>query len=251
MVTRNGGVDVERDPQKVSAVLADPTRYSIYQYVLVAPDSVPVAEVARRFDLHPNVARMHLSKLAEIGLLVQRTERSRKGGRPSYVYGPSGSAVSLTTVPARDFQLLADLLVQSLALLGDGGKEAVEQIGHTFGRRLGQEALAKLVPALEKANGATGPIELLEACAVALNRLGVSARVVMGPGDRPSLVLKSCGFHEVASIHPDQVCHLCKAMVEGVAQTCTEAPPGVTQAGTVPRGDKECVYEVDGLIHLE
>lgn len=242
---------MERDPQKVSAVLADPTRYSIYQYVLVAPDPVSVAEVARRFELHPNVARLHLNRLVEIGLLVQRTEKSGKGGRPGYVYAPSGSAVSLTTVPPRDFQLLADLLVQSLALLGDGGKEAVEQIGHTFGRRLGQEALAKLAPALEGANGATGPMELLEACALALNRLGVSARVIVGPGGRPSLVLKSCGFHEVASAHPDQVCHLCKAMVEGVAQTCTEAPPGVTQAGTVPRGDKECVYEVNGLIHLE
>ncbi|MEW8977911.1 MAG: helix-turn-helix domain-containing protein [Symbiobacterium sp.] len=239
---------MERDPQKVSAALADPTRYNIYQYVLVAPDPVSAAEVARRFDLHPNVARMHLNRLVEVGLLVQRTEKSGRGGRPGYVYAPSGSAVSLTTVPPRDFQLLADLLVQSLALLGDGGKEAVEQIGHSFGRRLGQEALAKLAPALD---GAASPTELLEACALALSRLGVSAKVALGPGGRPSLVLKSCGFHEVASAHPDHICHLCKAMVEGVAQTCTEASPGVTQAGTVPRGDKECVYEVNGLIHLE
>lgn len=241
---------MEQDPQKVSAVLGDPTRYSIYQYVLVAPDPVHVADVAKRFGLHPNVARMHLGKLAEIGLLVVRTEKSGKGGRPSYVYAPSGSAVSLTVAP-REFQLLADLLVQSLALLGDGGKEAVEQIGLTFGRRLGQEALQKLAPALVAANGVSGPEALLEACAMALNRLGVAAHVSRGEGGKPSLVLKQCGFHEVASSHPEQVCHLCKAMVEGVAQTCTEAQPDVTQAGTVPKGGKACVYEVNGLINLE
>lgn len=241
---------MERDPQKVSAVLADPTRYNIYQQVLTAPDPVHVTDVAKRFLLHPNVARMHLGKLAEIGLLMVRTEKTGKGGRPGYVYTPSGSAVSLT-VPARDFQLLADLLVQSLALLGEGGREAVEQIGLTFGRRLGRQALEKLGPALAADNGSTGPEALLEACANALNRLGVSAHVSNGAGDRPSLVLKSCGFQEVASAHPDQVCHLCKAMVEGLARTCAEAQPDVTQAGTVPRGDKECVYEVNGLIRLE
>ncbi|MFZ5816564.1 MAG: helix-turn-helix transcriptional regulator [Bacillota bacterium] len=241
---------MERDPQKVSAVLADPTRYSIYQYVLGAPGPVHVTDVARKFSLHPNVARLHLGKLAEIGLLVVRTEKSGKGGRPSYVYTPSGSAVSLT-VPARDFQLLADLLVQSLALLGDGGKEAVEQIGYTFGRRLGREALEKLAPAMAAANGSSGPEVLLEACVTALSRLGVAAHVATGANGRPSLVLKSCGFQEVASAHPDQVCHLCKAMVEGVARTCAEVHADVTQAGTVPRGDKECVYEVSGLIRLE
>lgn len=234
----------------MSAVLGDPTRYNIYQHVLAAPGPVHVADVAKRFTLHPNVARMHLGKLAEIGLIQVRTEKSGKGGRPSYAYTPSGSAVSLT-VPARDFQLLADLLVQSLALLGNGGMEAVEQIGMTFGRRLGREALEKLAPSLMAANGASGPEALLEACATALNRLGVSAHVATGVGGRPSLVLKSCGFQEVASSHPDQVCHLCKAMVEGVAQTCAEAHPDVTQAGTVPKGDKECVYEVNGLIRLE
>ncbi len=241
---------MERDPQKVSAVLADPTRYSIYQFVLAASGPVHVPDVAKRFDLHPNVARMHLGKLTEIGLLVVRTEKKATGGRPGYVYTPSGNAVSLT-VQARDFQLLADLLVQSLALLGEGGKEAVEQIGITFGRRLGREALEKLAPALAAANGSTGPEALLEACAIALNRLGVAAHVAKSEEGKPSLVLRSCGFQEVASSHPDQVCHLCKAMVEGVAQTCMEAHPDVTQTGTVPKGDKECVYEVNGLIHLE
>lgn len=235
----------------MSAALADPTRYSIYQYVLATPEPVRVSDVAKRFSLHPNVARMHLNRLVDIGLLLQSKEKTGRGGRPGYVYRPSDNVVSLTTAPARDFHLLADLLVQSLALLGSGAKEAVEQIGHAFGRRLGQEALAKLNPAPGSEGGSEGPTALLEACVVALNRLGVSARVVVGPGGQPSLVLKSCSFHEVATAHPEQICHLCKAMVEGVAQTCMEAQPDVTQAGTMPKGDSECVYEVNGLFRPE
>ncbi|MDF2629424.1 MAG: hypothetical protein K0R39_3255 [Symbiobacteriaceae bacterium] len=227
---------MERDPQKVSAVLADPTRYNIYQYVLAASHPVSAAEVAERFGLHPNVARTHLNKLADIGLVAAMAEKTGKGGRPGYLYSPSGNAVSLT-VPARDFQLLADLLVQSLALLGDGAKEAIEQIGRTFGKRLGQEAAAVTSAQQE---------ELVRTCAEALHRLGIMTHVARAEDGSWTLVLKTCGFREVAAVHPEQVCSLCKAMVEGITLAVAEAQPKVTQAGSVPKGDKECVYEVEG-----
>ncbi|HWI61420.1 MAG TPA: helix-turn-helix domain-containing protein [Symbiobacteriaceae bacterium] len=225
---------MERDPQKVSAVLADPTRYNIYQYVLTAPQPVTAADVAEQFGLHPNVARTHLGKLADIGLVIAMAEKTGKGGRPGYVYSPSGSAVSLT-VPARDFQLLADLLVQSLALLGEGAKDAIEQIGRTFGKRLGQEAAAASSAEQE---------ELVRTCAEALHRLGIMTHVARAQDGSWSLVLKTCGFREVAAVHPEQVCSLCKAMVEGITQAVAEAQPQVTQSGSVPKGDKECTYEV-------
>lgn len=228
---------MERDPQRVSAVLADPTRYSIYQHVLTAAAPVNAAEVAERFDLHPNVARTHLAKLVDIGLLVATAEKTGKGGRPGYVYAPSGNAVSLT-VPARDFQLLADLLVQSLALLGEGGREAINQIGRTFGRRLGQEA--------RHVKGRAEQEEVVRTCAEALHRLGVMTQVTHAEDGSVNLVMKTCGFREVAAVHPDHVCHLCKAMVEGISESCLEELPMVTQSGSVPRGDKECVYEVGG-----
>lgn len=227
---------MERDPQKVSSVLADPTRYNIYQYVLAAQGPLSAADVADQFGLHPNVARTHLSKLADIGLVVATAEKTGKGGRPGYVYTPSGSAVSLT-VPARDFQLLADLLVQSLALMGEGGRDAIEQIGRTFGRRLGHEAV--------HVHSSHQQEELIRTCAEALQRLGVLTHVTKEPDGSMNLVLKTCGFREVATVHPEQVCLLCKAMVEGITQAVAEAKPVVVQATSVPRGDKECVYEVD------
>ncbi|HYG59406.1 MAG TPA: helix-turn-helix domain-containing protein [Symbiobacteriaceae bacterium] len=229
---------MERDPQKVSSVLADPTRYNIYQYVLSAPQPLNAAEVAEHFSLHPNVARSHLSKLVDIGLVVASAEKTGKGGRPGYVYWPSGSAVSLT-VPARDFQLLADLLVQSLALTGEGGMDAIVRIGQTFGKRLGKETV--------QVSDTREQEELIKACSEALHRLGVMTHVTRAEDGSLSMVLKTCGFREVATAHPEQVCLLCKAMVEGITQAVAEVQATVTQSGSVPRGDKECVYEVEGL----
>lgn len=235
---------MERDPQKVSAVLADPTRYGIYRFLLSAPQPLSVPAVAREFSLHPNVARMHLGRLAEIGLVNARPEKTGRGGRPALMYEPSGSAVSLT-VPVRDFQLLADLLVQSLALIGDGASEAVEQIGLTFGRKLGREAIHSLgrLP--------SGSDEPFQVCALALERLGVAASVTVGGEVGASLVLRTCGFQELAAAHPDQICHLCKSMVQGITEVCVEAATEVVQSASLPRGDRACVYEMNGLIRLE
>lgn len=228
---------MERDPQKVSAVLGDPTRYRIYQHVLRSQGPVSVAEAAKQFGLHANVARMHLGKLVDIGLLSAHSEKTGRGGRPGYVYTPSGNAVSLS-VPARDFQLLADLLVQSLALIGDGGQEAVAQIGRAFGRRLGNEAKSRSV------SGQAAGEDPLKTCAEALQRLGLAAHVTAGEGGL-TLKLRGCGFQEVATAHPQFVCKMCHALVEGVTEACTEATPHVAQTGSIPRGDRECVYEVD------
>jgi predicted ArsR family transcriptional regulator len=236
---------MERDPQRVSSVLADPTRYSIYQYVLATHHPVSVTDIAHHFELHANVARMHLGKLVDIGLLLTHAQKTGKGGRPGNVYGPAENAVSLT-VPAREFQLLADLLVQSLALMGDSAKGAVSEIGRTFGRRLGREAVEVLV-----ATGRPTEASPFQTCADALHRLGVATHVTIAPDGMGSLVLKNCGFREVATAHPEFVCHMCQAMVEGITEVCTETTATVLQAASVPKGDKNCVYEVNGLIHLE
>jgi predicted ArsR family transcriptional regulator len=194
---------------------------------------------------------MHLGKLVDIGLLNAHAQKTGKGGRPGYAYTPSGHAVSLN-VPARDFQLLADLLVQSLALMGEGGKAAITQIGRTFGRRLGREAVATSLARASDAQAAgDGQADILRTCAEALERLGVATHVSHRGDGSFSLVLRTCGFREVATAHPEHVCHLCKAMVEGITQTCLEAEPIVTQAASVPRGDKECVYDMDRPTGLE
>ena len=48
----------------ITNAFGDPTRRAIYLFVRGVDEGVTAAEVASEFDLHPNVARHHLDKLA-------------------------------------------------------------------------------------------------------------------------------------------------------------------------------------------
>src|SRR5919201_5263877 len=72
----------------VTSAFGDPTRREIYLFVRDADRGVTAAEVAERFELHPNVARHHLDKLAAGGYVDVHVERPEGGGagRPSKRY---------------------------------------------------------------------------------------------------------------------------------------------------------------------
>lgn len=69
---------------KVAGVLADSTRFSIYRYITKINRAVNVVEIADKFSIHPNVARLHLSKLEEVKLLNSASDKSGRGGRPAF-----------------------------------------------------------------------------------------------------------------------------------------------------------------------
>ena len=65
----------------ITSAFGDPTRREIYLFARERPDGVTAAEVAERFDLHPNVARHHLDKLAGGGYLEVARRRDRRRRR--------------------------------------------------------------------------------------------------------------------------------------------------------------------------
>lgn len=70
---------------KITNVLSDPTRYYIYQYITKRHQEVTVQEVAENFNIHPNVARLHLSKLEDVNMLASETKRLEKAaGQAGY-----------------------------------------------------------------------------------------------------------------------------------------------------------------------
>ena len=101
------------------------------------PDGLTASEVAERFDLHPNVARHHLDKLAGGGYLEVTVPRAGAGaGRPSKCYKAASTQVEVD-IPVRHDDLLVTLLGRALALLPREQAEAMaEEVGAEYGRVL-------------------------------------------------------------------------------------------------------------------
>ncbi|MET1030608.1 helix-turn-helix domain-containing protein [Domibacillus tundrae] len=71
---------------KVTGALADGIRYSIYDYILKGHANVTVQDAAAEFNIHPIVARLHLTKLEDANLIASFLHKTGRGGRPGKVY---------------------------------------------------------------------------------------------------------------------------------------------------------------------
>lgn len=120
---------------KITNVLADPTRYHIYQYIVKQHKEVIVQEIADAFEIHPNVARMHLTKLQDVSLITSETKKTGKGGRPGRTYKLADEVIQLH-FPYRDYQLLAKIAIESMMSLGEAGEKALFETGRAFGSEL-------------------------------------------------------------------------------------------------------------------
>src|SRR5690625_972832 len=120
---------------KVTNVLSDPTRFNIYQFMIQHRHEVTVTEIADHFDIHPNVARMHLTKLQDINLLISYSKRTGKGGRPSRLYSLSEEVIELN-FPHRDYKMFSIIALETFAELGEPGKEALYQTGRKYGLKI-------------------------------------------------------------------------------------------------------------------
>ncbi|MDQ6715708.1 MAG: helix-turn-helix domain-containing protein, partial [Actinomycetota bacterium] len=137
---QDGPLTADEFAAAVSAVtnaFGDPTRREIYVFAHGEEQGVTAAEVAERFELHPNVARHHLDKLAAGGYLQVAVERHSPGaGRPSKHYRASDKEMGLE-FPARRDDLLITLLARTLALVPAAAAEAMaEEVGLDYGRGL-------------------------------------------------------------------------------------------------------------------
>jgi predicted ArsR family transcriptional regulator len=120
----------------VTSAFGDPTRREIYLFARDHERGVTAADVAERFDLHPNVARHHLDKLAAGGYLEVFVDRPGAAGRPSKRYRGSEKKAALEFPPRRD-DLLVIMLGRALALVPrDQAEVMAEEVGEEYGRSL-------------------------------------------------------------------------------------------------------------------
>ena len=193
----------------LTASLGDTTRRGIYIAVRQAAEPMTVAEVAKLFELHPNVARHHLDRLVTDGWLRttsrRRPDRGGPGaGRPAKHYEATDQEVSLQ-FPLRRYDLLAELLVRVIERIAPDDAGAVAE---EVGRRYGEEIAAEIgVPEDEGFDAAVR--------AVTQAMLGVGFVAQANPDDR-TILTSFCPFGATAANHPEIVCRLDQGIVGGL-----------------------------------
>ncbi|MFJ5141878.1 helix-turn-helix transcriptional regulator [Streptomyces sp. NPDC088707] len=206
------------DTQDIDAIamLQDPVRRRLYEYVVTQGREVGRNEAAEATGVARTLAAHHLDKLAGAGLLESGSRRltGRSGpgaGRPAKVYTRARAERSVS-LPARDYRTAAELLA-----------EAAEQAGLDAGlfaaaRRRGEELRGPAAPCggLEEAMktlAARGYEPHLEAAEHAEDPTDAeSAEDTAGT----TLRMRNCPFHAVAERFPPLVCGMNLALLEGL-----------------------------------
>jgi predicted ArsR family transcriptional regulator len=192
------------------AVLQDPVRRRLYEYVVAQGREVGRNEAAEAAGVARTLAAHHLDRLAGAGLLDcasrRLTGRSGPGaGRPAKVYTRARTERTVS-LPARDYRTAAELLA-----------EAAEQAGadaalYTAARRRGEGLRGPAAPC----GGLDEAVEVLAARGYephlegAEGATGAAACVVR---------MRNCPFHAVTERFPPLVCGMNLALLEGLLGT--------------------------------
>jgi predicted ArsR family transcriptional regulator len=184
------------------AVLQDPVRRQLYDYVAAQDHEVSRNEAAEGAGIQRTLAAFHLDKLVDAGLLETESRRlsGRSGpgaGRPAKLYRRSGVERRFS-VPARDYGVAADLLAE----VAESARLDVEL--QAAARRKGRAARA-----------AAGPIDGLAAAKDLLTARGYEPRLA---ADGTVLRMANCPFHALSEQHPALVCGMNLALLEGLME---------------------------------
>lgn len=224
---------------KITNVLSDPTRYYIYQHITKQHSEVTVQDIADRFEIHPNVARLHLSKLEDINLLTSETKKTGKGGRPSRLYRLSDDVVQLN-FPFRDYKLLSKIAIQTMMRLGEAGIEALYDTGKVFGKELIESSSN-----IFQINSLTSFEEKLHILRNAATVAGFHP-VFQSSEDQTQVHFQifNCPFKEVAVSHPETICKMHSAFLKGMFSSLFDDVE-LIETGNMLTGCQTCTYQAN------
>jgi len=197
---------------KVTNVLSDPTRYSIYQHIIQNQREVSVVDIAEQFDIHPNVARLHLSKLEDINMVKSHSKKSGKGGRPSRLYRLSDEVIELN-FPHRDYKMLATIALESFLELGEPGRKALYRTGKEYGTKV-MEHYQKMP--ISKELTIDEKITILEDAGT---MLGMYPKFEYNDQNKSiTFKINNCPFKEVASNNHTMICNMHQSFLKGMLE---------------------------------
>jgi predicted ArsR family transcriptional regulator len=186
----------------VIAVLDDPVRRELYEYVSGQGHGVSRSEAAQVAGIQRTLAAFHLDRLAEAGLVEVTFQRpaGRSGpgaGRPTKLYWRAAGEHQVS-VPPRDYRGAAEMLADVVDMTGAEPQlqRAARNRGAAAGRAVRRESPE--APEGELVAGA------------------LSAQGYQPYGDGADIRLRNCPFQVLASRHPPLICGMNLALVEGL-----------------------------------
>jgi predicted ArsR family transcriptional regulator len=186
----------------VIAVLEDPVRRRLYDYVAAQGDGISRAEAAAATGIGRTLAAFHLDRLAEAGLVEVTFARpgGRSGpgaGRPAKLYRRA-MAEHQVSIPPRDYRAAAELLAEVVDMTGAEPElqRAARSRGGAAGRAARQQS-----PALPDGDLVTGAL---------------AAQGYQPYRDGRDVRLRNCPFHLLADRHPPLICGMNLALLEGL-----------------------------------
>jgi predicted ArsR family transcriptional regulator len=207
--------------------LEDPVRARLYQIVSASPEPTGRDEAAAAAGIGRSLAAYHLDRLVELGLLTATFQRpeGRTGpgaGRPPKLYSRSGRQFAVN-VPPREYELAARLL--AIGVEGDAAgqsRDALRNAAWQYGANLA---------------GQSQPgVSASQAVQTALAGHGFEPR-----RDEAGIIrLGNCPFHQLAALHPDLVCGMNLALIDGLISGLGES---AIRAALHP-GNGQCCVEI-------
>lgn len=194
--------------------LADETRQALYEHVVGQPDAVTRETAATALGVPVHMARFHLDKLVEAGLLETEFRRlsGRSGpgaGRPSKLYRRAASTVSVS-LPERRYDLVGHVLAGAIERAGDGMplRDALAEVAHEEGRAIAASATAA-------AAASPGDDDESARLTAVLTAHGYEPRSESDEGG-DAVILANCPFDSLARDHTELICSANLSLLGGV-----------------------------------
>jgi predicted ArsR family transcriptional regulator len=215
------------------AALGEPIRRDLYRFVSAQADSVSRDQAAEGLGVARHVAKFHLDKLVDDGLLAVEFARppGRRGpgaGRPAKLYRRSSRELAVS-LPPRDYELVGRLLARAFTDAERGGVSVGDALGHAArdtGRALGREA--------QRHAGSSSP---MAAATAVLSNCGYEPRRENG-----GISLVNCPFHALSRDYTDLVCGMNLQLMNGLLDVLEL--PGV-EARLEPTPGRCCVRLIE------
>jgi len=199
-----------RDAWPALALLSEPRRRAVYDFVATRDEPVSREEVSSGVPMTRPLAAFHLDKLAEAGLLdvtFSRPEhRSGPGaGRPSKRYAVSNREVDLSLPPRRydvAGRVMARAIAESTTRRSQTAAQIAKRLARDEGREVGEQYVGSGRPSRKKT---------LAAVEEALASCGYEPAVT-----DETVQLRNCPFHSLRDAAPQLICELNESFVAGI-----------------------------------